>query len=80
MVDRHDHTRFNLVTRFKCAQCGEMLKLTNKEQTGYDLTPDEPTGMEMVGVTIGVYPCEKCLAPLGEMKRAVRILLDVKEK
>lgn len=68
-----------LLTRFLCARCGSPLAVTKDvpvEQPDYMPSFErEPTGAEVAGFVVGIEPCRSCMAPLDEMRAAVRTLL-----
>lgn len=70
-----DFMRTHLITKFKCTECGSMLKLSTKDMKGNDYTEGEPTGAAIVKAVIGIHPCEICMAPANELKKAVNVLL-----
>ena len=70
-----DCVRTHLVTKFKCTKCGTMLKLSYKKQNGSNYTDGEPTGAAMVGMVVGVHPCEGCFAAAEKLKKAVAVLV-----
>lgn len=70
-----DFMRNQLVTKFKCVACGNMLKLSYDVPKGNNYTEGEPTGAAMVGVVIGIHPCEGCLAPARKLQDAVKALI-----
>ncbi len=70
-----DFMRNHLVIKFKCVECGEMLKLSYDIPKGSNYIEGEPTGAAMVGQVIGVHPCEGCLAPARKLQEAVKTLI-----
>jgi hypothetical protein len=65
-----------LVTKFKCAACGGMLKLSYEAlKTGSDYSEGEPTGAAMVQQIVAVEPCFQCTKPAREVSQALNTLI-----
>lgn len=65
-----------LVTKFKCAACGGLLKLSYEApKNGIDYAEGEPTGAAMVQQIVAIEPCFQCMKPVREVKQALKTLL-----
>lgn len=65
-----------LITKMVCAKCGNNLQLTYDVPKGDGRYADgEPTGAHMVEQKVAVEPCQKCMAPLEELRAAARVLV-----
>ena len=65
-----------LISKFVCVKCGGLLELDYAPTpTLSQYAAGEPTGAAMVQTCIAVYPCQKCMAPLTEMRAAVQTLM-----
>jgi hypothetical protein len=65
-----------LITKMVCAKCGSNLQLTYDAPKGAGRYADgEPTGADMVQHVVAVEPCEKCMAPLEELRAAARVMV-----
>lgn len=64
-----------LITKMVCAKCGSNLQLTYDAPKGAGRYADgEPTGAATVQQVVAVEPCQKCLAPLEELRAAAKVL------
>ena len=64
-----------LVTKFACAKCGGNLSITyDKPKTSGGYEEGQPTGADMVEQIVVVEPCQPCMTPLHEIKRALAVL------
>jgi hypothetical protein len=66
-----------LVTKFVCATCGNNLEISSKPFTGLARYAEgEPSGAYKHESVIQLEPCENCMRPLEDMRRAARTLLE----
>ena len=66
-----------LITKIVCSVCGNNLELNYVAPVGSGKYAEgEPTGAAMVQQLVSVEPCKKCSAPLEEMRKAVRVLVN----
>lgn len=77
----NDSSRTFVVTTFRCTVCGNALNVSycnepGKLQPRGEYVDDGITGADKVEQRINVHPCEKCLSPLNELRRAVKTLKD----
>lgn len=64
-----------LVTKLVCSKCGGNLQLTYDKPKGPSRYADgEPTGAAMVETRIAVEPCRTCMAPLDDVRRALKTI------
>lgn len=64
-----------LVTKFACAKCGNNLSVSPAVQPRAGRHAEgEPTGAAMVQQVVAVEPCRLWLAPLQEMRMAIKTL------
>lgn len=77
-----DSSRHNLVTRFACANCGEIMRLSYGKPPSAGYQPEAHhgiTGADMVEVTVAVHPCAKCYgearAPIEALQKALKAAL-----
>lgn len=64
-----------LVTKLVCSACGNNLQLTYDKPKGPSKWAEgEPTGAAMVEVRVAVEPCRTCLAPLDDVRRALKAI------
>ena len=71
-----DNVREFLITKMVCSKCGSNLSLTYDTPKVAGLWAEgEPTGADMVQQLIAVEPCKKCMAPMEELRKAVRVLI-----
>lgn len=65
-----------LVTKFKCAACGGLLKLSYEApKTGIAYAEGEPTGAAMVQQIVAIEPCFQCAKPVNDVRQALKTLL-----
>ena len=76
-----DSGRNLLVSKFVCAECGELLDIySGPLKTSPPYASGEPTGASMKVNAIALHPCAKCLRPVQEVVRAVTTLLQIANK
>jgi hypothetical protein len=71
-----DVFRYNLVTKFVCANCGQQLRLSYEapKTTKYNQFADSGiTGACKVEQDVSIYPCDSCY---GEAIRPIKALAD----
>ncbi len=80
MSGQEDSMRYNLVTTFHCANCGEPLKVTYrpdvKPQDGLQSTLEQPTGAAMVHQKVSVWPCHQCMEAGKQVVSALKALMQ----
>ncbi len=78
-----DSIRYNLVTSFVCAKCGNKLALSYerpKRRADYEPEKDDGiTGAMKVEQAIAVHPCKRCYAAATEPIEALRRALKLPE-
>lgn len=75
-MDR-DFSRHFLVTKLACSVCGNTLALSHKKPGYVKCEPGEPTGADKLEMAVSVHPCETCLQPVKDIKRALKLLQDI---
>lgn len=79
-MNNQDNSRYNLVTKFICAKCGEQLTMSYSapaaKATGYNRDAEDGiTGALKVENRIAIHPCRKCysdaVAPMDAMRKAL---------
>ncbi len=74
-----DSMRYNLVTRFVCAKCGDQLALTHQPAKSNEYAPEKSdgiTGAAKVEQAIGIHPCQRCYSEATEPIKALRAALN----
>lgn len=77
-----DSSRYNLVTNFNCAQCGDKLRLTyDRPMPKGEYDPEKEdgiTGADKVEASIYIHPCNRCFSELKEPLDTLRKILKDK--
>ncbi len=75
-----DIVRYNLVTSFVCAQCGNKLALSYQAPKTIEYEPEKSdgiTGASKVEQHIAIHPCAKCYGAAIRPLEALRDALSV---
>ena len=78
-----DSMRYNLVTTFVCAKCGNKLALSYQAPRGDEYAPEKNdgiTGAAKVEQRVAIRPCSKCYAEATKPIEALREALGIKGK
>ena len=79
-----DHSRHFLLSSFSCADCGASLTIARLKQDGLKVAdcPSEGglTGGERVQNIVYIHPCKSCLAPVNDVKNALKTLMGHADK
>lgn len=79
--DMKDSMRYNLVTNFKCVNCGNKLELSYEGNKNSDYKPetyDGITGAKKVEMSIYIHPCRKCYDEATAPIKALQSILNAK--
>lgn len=61
-----------------CKVCGKGLKISyerSDENSNAPFVTGEPTGADIVDITLMIYPCETCMKPIHEKDAATKQLI-----
>ena len=76
----NDSSRIFLVQKFVCAKCGTLLNIHSQSGEAEPYATKEPTGADKVSSVVGVWPCQKCYAPVERVRAAIAAIIDVAGK
>ena len=75
----NDYGRHNLVTQFRCSQCGTVLELTydptEKAKKSCEYASTGITGASMVQLSVHIHPCRTCVGTPTQQLEELKTIL-----